>query len=446
MRDHRDVLRESALLYGVLPLSSTCNLSCVFCSNYQNPPGVEVYNIPPRPLEEVISDVHLLRAHDRIVIGESATRINEGEPYAYEDIDLVIREIRKKLPGKQIAITTNGVLVGPREVAVLQEAGGVEVTVSLNALGSEARHALMRDDEPERAPKAIRLFGDAGIDFHGSLVAVPAVTGWDDLAATLRCLAESGALTARVFIPGCTRVTRRRLFDDRDLPRLREEVSRVSEETRMPVLVEPEPLGPVSLAVLGVIRGSSAARAGLCPGDLVVEVDGVRVETSADAHSRMTNAASPRVTVRRGGDPVEVQLQKPSGRPPGAVMRDDMSGARLKKVVERLRAHAGRSALMVSEFAASFWEDVVASRGLDRCRVFTVRAELFGGNIRCAGLLTVGDFTRATRDEHFREWAPGLVLLPKEPFDPAGRDLVGESWQSFTIGLDTVDRCEVEVM
>jgi len=76
---------RAALLYhaarrGILPLTSGCNASCVFWSHRYTPPGVEVLVLGPRPLAEVRARLDWLAGSEKIVIGESVTRIKEGEP------------------------------------------------------------------------------------------------------------------------------------------------------------------------------------------------------------------------------------------------------------------------------------------------------------------------------------------------------------------------------
>ena len=62
------------------------------------------------------------------------------------------------------------------------------------------------------------------------------------------------------------------------------------------------------------------------------------------------------------------------------------------------------------------------------------------GNIACAGLLTVEDFRRTIDSRLFRDWGASLALLPQEPFDPEGRDLLGTKWQEAG-----TEGCAIEV-
>ena len=86
-----------ALLYedqkrGILPITSECTASCAFCSNKYNPPSCEVLNIGRRSLEEIKETLPWLQAAPGpIVIGESVTRINSGEPLCHPDFLEVVR-------------------------------------------------------------------------------------------------------------------------------------------------------------------------------------------------------------------------------------------------------------------------------------------------------------------------------------------------------------------
>jgi len=438
MRDLDVVLRESALLHGVLPLTSMCNVSCAFCSNLQNPPGVEQYRITHRPLEDVLQHIPLLRSHEKVVIGESATRIIEGEPYTYGQVDEVLLEIRRRLPGVAIAVTTNGMLLQPGNVSVLSETGA-QVTLSLNALSPRARLDLMGDRSPSRVVRAAAAVARAGVELYGSMVAVPEVTGWGDFRDSVRFLSDHGAKAVRVFIPGSTKVASGPFISRTDQERLFEEAGALAELTGVPVLVEPVELGPDIALVEGVIPRSSAYAAGLRRGDRLLAVDGEPVVSSTDAHDILVRAASPAVTVSRAGQAVDLALQKRAGEHSGAVMRHDIDRKRLGTVLRRLRGHNGRSAIITSRLAARFWRGVVRRESLGACGVFVAENTFYGGNIACAGLLTVQDFSEVMQSRWFRDWAPALVLLPQEPFDPEGRDLVGVDWREAR-----VDGCVTE--
>ncbi len=418
------MLVESVLHHAVLPLTSTCNVACVFCSNRQNPPGVKTYDIPPRALDDVLQHISLLRSHQKVVIGESATRINEGEPYTYPHLNLVLSKIREKMPAARIALTTNGTLVSAADVELLRELGDVHVTLSLNSVSADVRERIMKDREPKRACRTLVMLAEHGIGFSGSIVAVPEVSGWEDISATIRALASYGARTVRLFVPGYTKCGSP-LISEQDESKLlgwaREQQARYG----VPVSVEPRMLSRVRTPVEAVIKQSAAARAGILAGDDICCVDGVQMITSQDAFYAARDNASPELDLIRGGQRLKVRLAKPQAADTGLVMRLDMSGRRLQRLQSVLRSCGTRSAIVTSELAAHFFEDALAELPRDAIRVFSARNSFFGGNIQSAGLLTVQDFRDLFRTPAFVKWNPQLVILPVEPFNRDGDDLLG---------------------
>jgi hypothetical protein len=418
----------------------------VFCSNLQNPPGVERYVIRPRPLEAVLGHIPLLRSHEKVVIGESATRIIEGEPYTHPHINEVLLEVRRRMPGAAIAVTTNGMLLRPDDVSALS-AAGAQVTLSLNALGPRARREMMGDRSPSRVVEAAGALARAGIELYGSMVALPALGTWSDFRDSVRFLAAHGAKAVRVFIPGFTRASAGPLIAEADEAQLFEEAETLTELTGVPVLVEPTALAAEAGRVAGVIPGSPASNSGIRLHDRVLSIDGTGVVTSTDAHDALNRAASPLVSVIRSGQKLEMRLAKPAGVRSGVIMKHDMDKKRLVRTLDRLRTHPGRSAIVTSRLACGFWRAVLErhapgggeGEGEFSCEVFAASNRFYGGNIACAGLLTVEDIEETMQSEAFRQWGATLALLPQEPFDPDGRDLVGRRWQDACIAGCTVE-------
>ena len=120
----------------------------------------------------------------------------------------------------------------------------------------------MGDCNPGRALDAARLLADAGVTCHGSLVAMPHLVGWGDLAATCRFLQEQGAATVRIFLPGFTKLAASWLrFDPLDMYRkLSLFVRRQQDRMYTPLLLEPFLAGAgerLQAEVAGVLAGLS---------------------------------------------------------------------------------------------------------------------------------------------------------------------------------------------
>ena len=63
----------------------------------------------------------------------------------------------------------------------------------------------MGDKEPEKTLNVMAL--GAKVPFEGSIVALPFVTGWDDIENTAKFLRDSGAWSIRILAPGFSRIT-----------------------------------------------------------------------------------------------------------------------------------------------------------------------------------------------------------------------------------------------
>lgn len=227
--------------FNILPLTSVCNLRCIFCSHQQNPPGVEVIFIPPLSLKEIEELFGYLDSARPIVIGESATRIVEGEPLTHPEFLVIMRSLRRRFPQTLVEITTNGVLLNKVQVEALKGLKPIEVKISLNSVTASGRKRLLGAGGAADILKAIEELTQEGIPCHGSIVAYPKVVGWDDLEKTIYALVQAGVLTVRIFIPGFTRRAPAILCFDPWAFRqeLESFLENFRQEVKIPIIVEP---------------------------------------------------------------------------------------------------------------------------------------------------------------------------------------------------------------
>jgi len=468
--------QELALLYsvqkhGVLPLTSFCNMNCLFCSHRFNPPEVRVWRLPPRPLEEVESSLAWL-AGPRVVIGESVTKIVEGEPFTHPQVMEILRLIRRRFPSKRLSITTNGSLLDEEKVAALANLEPIELTISLNSGRPAGRTFLMHDQKPELVLAALPQLGRAGLTFHGSLVALPHLVGWEDIRLTIEFLAEAGASSIRLFLPGFTRLTPPELRFSPSLPgELRNFVAEMKKKVPVPLLLEPPFVEGLEAVVEGVIVSSPAARAGVQPGDIVTAVNGVIPFSRVEAFRLAQDLERPRLTLVRDGAFLEVTLEKKAGQPSGLTMLYDLDPATLTAIEAALegartkgrgkegpgkegrgkeerakeerategRAKEGRGQerqdgasddvlLLASTLGSAALQAGLLKKGI-RVALEVVENRFFGGSIGAAGLLVVEDFMAAIRERQIKSSGRyRRVLIPGRPFDERGRDLVGRSY------------------
>lgn len=438
-------LIAEALAVNILPLTSRCNVSCVFCSHHYNPPGVETLRIGPVSLEAIEGRLPLIDPGRPVIIGESVTRIIEGEPFTHPHICKILTLLRGSLPDTTIQITTNGSLLDEKMVKKLAGLGNVVLYLSLNSASMRGRAGLMRDGGAGRAIDSPRLLNKYGVPFHGSVVAMPHLTGWDDLEQTLRFLAFSGAVTIRVFLPGFTRLAPPGLRYGTDLPdKLHDLAGRLRKEINTPVTVEPAALPDLKPRVAGVMAGTPAAAAGIRSGDEIIAVGGSMVYTRVQSFRSVLAAERPCLELRRGGRVLQVTLAKKAGESSGLVMDYDLDPA-VAGYIEK--AAASRRARRVLVLTSELGRRVMAL-GLERfyegaaeLRVFAARNRFFGGTIGAAGLLTVPDIEAALGDfmSACAGWDPDMVLIPAIAFDSRGRDLTGRLY------LDLQKNCGLDV-
>ncbi|OAT86324.1 radical SAM protein [Desulfotomaculum copahuensis] len=433
---------------NILALTSTCNVRCLFCSHHQNPPGVETYRLNPLGAEQVSRALALMDPEKPVVIGESVTRVMEGEPFTHPAFREILMLIRRTLPRTTIQITTNGSLLTAEAAGFLAALGRVVIYLSLNSADPQRRRQLMQDRHAAVAAAAPALLQKYGIVCHGSVVAMPHVLGWADLADTLRRLDRYGASTIRVFLPGYTRLAPRELrFPSSLWIELHRFVDRLRSQVRTPLTVEPPLISDLQAVVTGVMAGTPAAEAGIKAGDVICAVECLPVAGRVDAFKRILAAAGPVVDLEREGKPVTVKLHKKAGDTSGLVMDYDID---LEDFSRRIRyavatGREDRPALLLTSELGHPAVRLALARlfpgGAGGVRVLPVKNRFFGGSIKAAGLLVVEDMAAAVRTclDNDRCARPALVVVPEIAFDFRGRDLTGRSY------LDLREECGLAV-
>ena len=420
---------------NVLVLTSTCNVRCVFCSHRQNPRGVEVFFVPALPLEFVEEQVSLLSPHRKVVIGESATRICEGEPFTHPQIRKILDLVRQKLPKTLLQLTTNGTLLTREACQHLDGIKPVELNISLNSADPQMRRSIMGEQAGKSVLGALENCNRYGLPFHGSIVALPHITGFSDLKRTLKTLEEFGAKSIRIFLPGSTSLAPPKLTFKKELwHELTLFIAEHAATSRIPVTLEPPLLTDLRPVIEGVLRDSPSFEAGLLRGDLLLGVQGEKPFSRADAFARAKKLADPSIRIERGGEAVEVILRKEKGQAPGFVMNFDLHPDTLHLMNRAAGKHKAEKVLVLtSEFAYPLLKEAFSAAGL-HFSLRPVRNTFFGGTIGCSGLLTVKDFLRTAR-KPAKGREGELILLPGEAFDPFGRDLTGTSYADLEEAL-----------
>ncbi|MDE3156601.1 MAG: radical SAM protein, partial [Acidobacteriota bacterium] len=138
-----------------LSVTDRCNLRCQYCMPEEH------YTWLPR--EDLLTFEEIGTLADRFIeLGVDKIRLTGGEPLLRRDLPALVRLLAAKPGLRDLALTTNGVLLAD-QAGALRSAGLHRVTVSLDTLDPQRFAALARFDELDRVKAGIaeasRLFG-----------------------------------------------------------------------------------------------------------------------------------------------------------------------------------------------------------------------------------------------------------------------------------------------
>jgi NifB/MoaA-like Fe-S oxidoreductase len=391
---------------------------------------VESYRIPPLTIDEVKQALSLMDASKPVVIGESVTKIMEGEPLAHPKCMQILQEIRNTMPKTPIQITTNGTLLNEEFVTSLKELSPITINLSINSSSCSMRTKLMGDKHARQAIDSIKLLKEFAVPFHGSVVAMPHITGWEDLTNTVQYLDQYGAETVRIFLPGYSKLAPSELqFDMSMWDRLRKWVTELRNKVTVPLTCEPEQLADLTAEVQGVIKESPAANAGIKSGDVILEVNDQAVVTRVQAFNKVLTYENPTIKVTRGNQIYNLTMQKKKRERSGLVMAYDLHPDTIYDIELAVSRNRAQKALaLCSQLAYPVLKAALTNiyQGDAEIKLMPVESKFFGGNIMAAGLLVASDFdtafSNATADN------AQVVLMPSIAFDMHGKDLTGASY------------------
>ena len=426
----RQLIDYSAREQNILPITSRCDARCVFCSHHNNPPEIQAVSIGTRTLDQIRETLGDLRGDREITIGESASNIIEGEPTLHPRFREVLELVRQRFPHTPVALTTNGRRLTEEMAEFLSRQQPLLVNLSLNSASVRGRQTLMGDraEEAETAIQSVERLHRYGVPFQGSLVGMPNLTGWDDLRDTIRCLAEHGALSVRVFVPGFSDRVKEGIFPDAaGIHReLKEFLARLSDDLPCPVLLEPSYVQDLRAEVSGLTRPSPAWNAGVRKGDVFLRINGRTPASRVEAYALLEGAEKVKARIQRGERVFSAAWTNgPQGA--GVTMEYDFDMDRARRIRHVVETAPGHVLALSSEFGQGVFLAAMDAVGLDRSRYtgVMVKNRTFGGTIRAAGLLTCRDYLEAWEAFCRDHPRPGAIILPMESFNSLGRDLTG---------------------
>jgi wyosine [tRNA(Phe)-imidazoG37] synthetase (radical SAM superfamily) len=438
----QQLIQNAAAQGNILPITSRCDSHCIFCSHKNNPPEIDVISIGVRTMEEIAQTMGYLDPRQVITIGESASSIIEGEPFTHPHFTEILKTLRSRFPGTPIAITTNGYHLTASMVDLISSLGNISLSVSLNSCSIQGRNLLMGDSEQraEQTLAGIRLMAERGIPYDSSVVAMPSVTGWDDVRNTIQFLSDHKTSVVRVFLPAISGRAKRNLVSNENTTHaeLREFLHSLSTELACPVLIEPSLATSLTPEISGVIKNSPAWRLGLRRGDVIRSVNGRVPRCRVEAWQMLGPHGPMLVVALKDGQEKEFSWTNPYDGGAGITMEYDFDMGRADHLRQLILSQPGKSLLLASEYGHAVVQAVTQLFGLPdgRAEVIAVKNLTFGGSIKAAGLLTVDDY-----DAAFKDWlaqnqlqgkeSPSQLLVPLESFNSLGFDLKHRHYMEF---------------
>ena len=153
-----------------ISVTDRCNLRCQYCM------PEEEYTWLPR--ETLLSFEEIGTLTDLFTeAGVDKVRLTGGEPLLRRDLARLVRQLTRNRRLKDIALTTNGILLG-EQAQSLYDAGLHRVTVSLDTLRPERFRTLTRRDSFHKVLEGIETI--VGIGFPSLKLDTVAIRGFND--------------------------------------------------------------------------------------------------------------------------------------------------------------------------------------------------------------------------------------------------------------------------
>ncbi len=416
--------------YNILPFTSQCDSNCIFCSHKNNPSELVTWHTNHRRYENIIDSLDFLDNRKKIVIGESATKLIEGEPFLHPQIIDVLKELRKKHKNTLVSITTNGNFLSKEIISILAKLKPLEVNLSINAVSYENRKKLMGNKAKDML-SVIKNLNKYKFFYHGSIVALPWITGWNEITKTIKELENNNCLTIRVFLPGYTKFAKKKISYSKDFwNQLDIFIANIRKEFQIPISLEPPRINNLLPIITGVIKNTPAYEVGLKSCDVILSVNNESCFSRVDAFNKIKNAGKSNLIIKRQDSIINVQLDKNKNDTSGLVMDFDFDKEVFDDIKNKINKYKAKSVLVLCSCSVVDILKKILNKLKTNIYVDPVENSFFGGSIMAAGLLVVDDFKKALRIWHEKntDLDIDLVILPGIAFDITGKDLLNNSY------------------
>ncbi|OGP49595.1 MAG: hypothetical protein A2Y79_00075 [Deltaproteobacteria bacterium RBG_13_43_22] len=457
-------LRPGGGAADILAQAATrCNLKCRFCYNLGSPPALKT---TPRKAKEEFQEI-LTRIAYYVPGSKMGLFPNAGSPcemLAHPYILEILSALRRKT-GEVLRIATNGSQLTPEIIRALAQYHPLLVDVSLNSSSSTRRRWLMKDSHPEVALSAPAALQSAHIPYSVVIVPWPFPSVEEmvkDLTRTVAYSARFNPVYIQISLPGYSQwFSKEALFDREEVwNRLKAEILRLRTVTDCPLIIRPglfeEYLDPEAVdapRLIGVIKNSPAAGAGLVKGDRLIAINGLPIKNRTQARSLLgmiqdSPMQEASITVDRPGGPIELTLDlKKFDYPfnpriaPFAGCVFPSSGIPLNWSEQLRNMVLFKQVREVLILTSTLVKPILEKRIRENFFPTEVKLHMrvppnryLGGNIFMGDLLVVEDFINAVK-EYLKEGlgSPDLIVIPSSPFHMSGwgRDLTGRVYKDI---------------
>ncbi len=429
--------------FNIIPMTSVCQQACLFCSHRFNPRDIEVYSGGHLEKGMVFSLFDYIDKGRPVYIGESATRIIEGEPFSHPDWQEILIEFSNRFPETPLRITTSAAGLNEDDIKVLadldkSDSGGLRLIISVNLLDIDKRKKVLGTGCNKNILDILKDLNRYGIDVEASFVAIPKITGWDELEESIYRISEfENIKLARIMLAGYSKFANDNIKAKFKVDRLKlqKKVEALNSKVSLPIIFEPAIINDLDAKVIGVINNTPAWKAGFKKGDIIRKVSDQAVFSRVDVFNKfkqnLANKNKFKVLIERKDNFKELEVNVLGWNEydyTGLVMANDFSLVDFNNIKSKInRDYTKRILILTSELARDRLELIAVKLeeefevGID---VMAVQSKYFGGNIGSAGLLVVDDY-KLIKDR-VNQLNYDLIITSSALFDVDGKDLKGE--------------------
>jgi wyosine [tRNA(Phe)-imidazoG37] synthetase (radical SAM superfamily) len=441
--------------------AARCDARCVFCYAQGNPAAMPFSNLqrsPEEEFEEIKTRLKYYSPRANLSLFPTLGNLYEvlAHPYAVE----TLRLLREKTD-KVFRIVTNGLSLTPETIAALAKLQPVYLYISLNSASPERHRKLMRTRKSDTVLNALPRLREKGIPY--AVVIVPWVfdslqATLDDLVSTIGYCEPYQPHLIQINLPGYTQYfSDKKLFDrDEVWSAVVAQVREIRQTCAIPIIAMPTMYEENSYydrknepRIIGMVKNSPAARAGLNIGDRITEINGLPVSSRPQARDllsslRDSNLKEILFVVERDGRLLRLTANLDDFTYPYSPDIDPHLGVIFLGMgfrvscVEKLKAiidsHQARRVLLLSStLVRPVLEQclreshLLGASGL-RLDIAVPPNRFLGGNIFMGDLLVVQDFIDCIKEYLARgNQKPDLIIIPSSPFHLGRwkRDLTG---------------------